>query len=49
MPLCGDNRIRHNEQGNVLFTDGAIKPWTELDYRHAGLERIAWLEEDEPW
>lgn len=49
MPLCGDSAIRHNDRGNVLFTDGAAAPWTEMDYRAAGLERVAWIEEQSQW
>ncbi len=49
MPLCGDSAIRHNERGNVLFTDGAAAPWTEMDYRAAGLGRVAWIEEESQW
>lgn len=49
MPLCGDSAIRHNDRGNVLFTDGAAAPWTETDYRAAGLGRAAWIEEQSQW
>lgn len=49
MPLCGDNTIRHNARGNVLFTDGAAAPWIETDYRAAGLGRVAWIEEQSQW
>jgi len=49
MPLCGDGAIRHNNRGNVLFTDGAAAPWIETDYRRAGLDRVAWIEEGSQW
>lgn len=49
MPLCGDSAIRHNNRGSVLFTDGAAAPWAGMDYRAAGLGRVAWIEEQSRW
>jgi len=47
MPISGDLAAdRHNERGNVLFTDGSVKPWTPADYRRAGLDRYVWMDGD---